>query len=452
MTAAEPAVRPGKTLSKTPNIATRSGWRPWLAFGTGVAVEISRTSLEIAAVRLRPNGAELLRAATIEHIHERPAAEWSAQYQDAVRGIHSAGVTVLLPRADVIMRQVSLPGVSPRELEGALALRLRALHPFADDDVAWCWAPVRGGALVGLTRLATLSRYEALFAEAGIPVASFSFSATILHSALRIYGEPAIPVLAIARGADDSVGNSSEIYGENAAGTVFSSEFTGAPERAAAAAIAQLRLPQETEPVRASDLLPIREASRAAVDRPLLFAAALVAGAPLLARPANFLPPERRAGQSLLWLIPTAVLVLLLILAILGAFAIGPYRDRRTLETLHEQIKAAEPGAFRAAALDKRIAQERDQIQLLDQFRGRSQADFEILNELTRIVQPPAWTSSVEIYPDYVILAGEAEQAASLLKILDSSPYFQDSQFTSSVTRSVSKNEVFRIKTMRRHK
>jgi len=51
-----------------------------------------------------------------------------------------------------------------------------------------------------------------------------------------------------------------------------------------------------------------------------------------------------------------------------------------------------------------------------------------------------------------VILAGEAEQAASLLKILDSSPYFQDSQFTSSVTRSVSKNEVFRIKTMRRHK
>jgi hypothetical protein len=413
-----------------------------------VAVEISRTSLEIAAVRVRPNGAELLRTATIEHIHERPAAEWSAQYQAAVRGIHSAGVTVLLPRADVIMRQVSLPGVSSREIEGALALRLRTLHPFADDDVAWCWAPVRGGALVGLTRLATLSRYEALFAEAGIPVASFSFSATILHSALRIYGEPAIPVFTIARGADDS----SEIYGENAAGTIFSGEFTGAPERAVAVAVAQLRLPQDTAPVAASDLLHIQESRRSTVDRPLLFAAAIAAGAPFLARPANFLPPERRAGQSRIWLIPTAVLAVLLILAIVAAFAIGPFRDRRTLATLHEQIKAAEPGAFRAAALDKRIAQERDQIKLLDQFRGRSQADFEILNELTRIVQPPSWTSSVEIYPDYVILAGEAEQAASLLKILDSSPYFQDSQFTSSVTRSVSKNEVFRIKTMRRHK
>ncbi len=451
MTAAEPAARPGKTLSPPPSRtapSTRSGWRPWLAFGTGVAIEISRTSLEIAAVKVRPNGAELLRTATIEHIHERPAAEWSAQYQAAVRGIHSAGVTVLLPRADVIMRQVSLPGVSSRELEGALALRLRTLHPFADDDVAWCWAPVRGGALVGLTRLATLSRYEALFAEAGIPVASFSFSATILHSALRIYGEPAMPVFTLARGVDDS----SEIYGESAAGTIFSGEFTGDPGRAIAAAVAQLRLPQETAPVPASDLLYIRESRRSAADRPLLLAAAIAAGAPLLARPANFLPPERRAGQSRIWLIPTAILATLLILAIVAAFAIGPYRERRTLETLHEQIKAAEPGAFRAAALDKRIAQERDQIKLLDQFRGRSQADFEILNELTRIVQPPAWTSSVEIYPDYVILAGEAEQAASLLKILDSSPYFQDSQFTSSVTRSVSKNEVFRIKTMRRHK
>jgi hypothetical protein len=452
MTAIEPAVRPSKTSSKTPSASTRSGWRPWLAFGTGVAVEISSTSLEIATVRVRPNGAELLRTATIEHIHERPAAEWSTQYQAAVRGIHSAGVTVLLPRAEVIVRQVSLPAVSSRELEGALALRLRTLHPFADDDVAWCWAPVRGGALVGLTRLATLSRYEALFAEAGIPVASFSFSATILHSALRIYGEPAIPVFTIARGARNASDDSSEIYGENAAGAIFSGEFTGAAERAIAAAIAQLRLPQETAPVPASELLHIREAKHSAVDRPLLFAAAVAAGASLLARPANFLPPERRAGQNRLWLIPTAVLALLLILAIVAGFAIGPYRDRRTLETLHGQIKAAEPGAFRAAALDKRIAQERDQIQLLDQFRGRAQADFEILNELTRIVQPPAWTSSVEIYPDYVIIAGEAEQAASLLKMLDSSPYFQDSQFTSSVTRSVSKNEVFRIKTMRRHK
>ncbi len=449
MTAAEALVtRTGNQANPATRLAARSGWRPWLAMGTGVAVEISRTSLEIAAVRVRPGGAQLLRTATIEHIHERPAAEWSAQYEAAVRGIHSAGVTVLLPRADVIMRQVALPGVAHRELEGALALRLRTLHPFADDDVAWCWSPVRGGALVGLTRLATLSRYEALFAEAGIPVASFTFSASILYSALRIYGEPALPLFTIARGAGDG----HEIYGENVAGTIFSGDFSGNPERAVAAGIAQLRLPQESAPVPVSDLLPVRGVRAAVLERPLLFAAALTAASPLLAHPANFLPPERRAGQSRIWLIPTAILGLLLIAAIAAAFAIGPYRDRRTVQTLHEQINAAQPGSLRAAALDKRIALERDQIKLLDQFRGRAQSDFEILNELTRIVQPPAWTTSVEIYPDYVIIAGEAEQAASLLKIIDSSPYFQDSQFTNSVTRSVSKNELFRIKAMRRHK
>ncbi len=445
MTAAEMETR---TEAAQPS-STRSPWRSLVAIGTGAAIEITGDAMELALVRVRPGGPELLRRATIARFHERPAAEWSREYRDAVRGHEPAGVTVLLPRRDVIVRHVLLSGVARRELAGALALRLRSLHPFAEDDAAWCWAPVANGALVGVVRLSTLGRYESLFAEAGIPVASFSFSASVLHSALRVLGTPVTPFL----GLSESAAGVFEAYGESASGAIFSGEFAGSAERAAAAGVAELRLPSERGPVGLAVLLPRNPAHTGAnpIDRPVLYGAATAAACPWLVRPANFLPPERRAGQSRLGLIPTAVLAFVLLLCGIAALAVGPYRDRRYLQTLHQEIERVEPGAHRAATLDREMEHARSQIQLLDGFRGRAQGDFEVLNELTRVLAPPTWAQLVEIYPDYVIVGGQTDQAAPLLKTLDNSPYFQNSEFTNSVTRS-GKDELFRIKTYRRRK
>jgi Tfp pilus assembly protein PilN len=438
-TATELSVRPG----------TRSQWRPLLAFGTGVAIEIAGDTLELALVKVRPGGPELLRRATIVRRHERPAAEWALEFREFVRGHETSGVTILLPRRDIIVRHVALPGVSRREMAGALALRMRALHPFPEDDVAWCWTPAPHGALVGLTRMTALARYETLFAEAGIPVSGFTFSASVVFGALRLMGQPALPFL----GLSEIAAGVFEAYGEGDAGTIFTGEFTGAASRAASAGAAELRMTGETEPVGLAQLLPRKSTATGAnpIDRPFLYAAAIAAACPWLVRTANFLPPERRAGQSRIWLIPTAVLGFLLLLCTIAWFAIGPYRERDYLNTLRQEIAKAEPGARRAATVDKQVEHTRAQIQLLDQFRGRSQADFEVLNELTRILPPPTWASLVEIYPDYVIIAGQAEQAAPLLKVIDSSPLFQNSEFTNSVSRT-GKDELFRIKTYRRRK
>ncbi len=429
--------------------SVRSQWRPLLAFGSGVAIEITDNALELAIVKVRPSGPELLRRATIIGLHERPAAGWSSEFRAFVRGHETSGVTVLLPRREVIVRHVQMTGVPRRELAGALALRLRALHPFADDDVAWCWSPVTEGVLVGLTRMSLLARYETMMAEAGIPVAGFTFSASALYSAMRLMGQPARPFL----GLSESAASVFEAYGESASGAVFSGEFKGSASRAAAAGIAELRLTSETEPVGLAQIVPRKSTASGAnpIDRPFLYAATIAAACPLLVRPANFLPSERRAGQSRIWLIPTAVLAILLLLCAIAYFSIGPYRERDYLKTLHQEISRVEPAARHAADLDKRTEQARSQIALLDQFRGRSQADFEMLNELTRILPPPTWASLVEIYPDYLIIAGQTEQAAPLLKIIDSSSLFHNSEFTNSVSRS-GKDEIFRIKTYRRRK
>jgi Tfp pilus assembly protein PilN len=442
MTAAE-------TDTPVRHTSTRSAWRPYLAFGTGAAIEIVEDSLSVALVRVRPGGPELMRTGVIERFRERPAAEWSAQFRQIVKGHDSDGIIVLLPRHEVLVRHVQMPGVTRRELAGALALRLRGLHPFSEDDVAWCWAPAMGGALVGVTRLSTLGRYESLFAEAGIAVASFTFPAAVLHAAMRLYGEPARPFLGFA----ETQPGLFEAYGESASGAVFSGEVSGSRSRAARFGVSELRLSDGIESIELERLLPDGspgDGEAKPVGRPLVYAAAITAACPLLLRPANFLPPERRAGQSGIWLIPTAVLSLTLILGLIAVFSVGPYRERRYLEKLHAEIEAATPAAQRASIIDRQIQQARGRIQVLDGFRARTRDDFDVLDELTRLLPPPTWTAQVEIFPEYVLLSGETDQAAPLLQALDSSPFFHNSEFTNSVARA-GQNELFRIKTYRRH-
>ena len=49
------------------------------------------------------------------------------------------------------------------------------------------------------------------------------------------------------------------------------------------------------------------------------------------------------------------------------------------------------------------------------------------------------------------MISGEADQAAPLLKLLDSSPLFQNSEFALSVSRNA-QTEQFRIRTLRRNR
>jgi glutaredoxin-related protein len=70
------------------------------------------------------------------------------------------------------------------------------------------------------------------------------------------------------------------------------------------------------------------------------------------------------------------------------------------------------------------------------------------LDVLSKLIEPPAWLQSLEMDRDTVTLAGEIEQAAPLLKLLDNSPYFQNSEFAGTIGRA-GKSETFRIRTAR---
>jgi Tfp pilus assembly protein PilN len=431
-------------------LGSYSQLRRLAAFGTGAGIQIDGSDLEIAIARVRPTGVQVLARSTIPRFRERPAAQWGAEYGALLGklGTPHLSATVLLPRPEVIVRQIALRGVEAKDLEAAIAFQLDGINPYGDQEVLFGWTPLgEGGVLVGIVRRDTVDRYLELFTEAGIATGSFTFVAAAIHGAIRLGAPPPRDFVAIGLGAGSRV----EVYGESQARPVFSAEFDLPSGKAAALAAAELRLAPETAPLTLESLLPaprVNPVENDLASNPLPYAAALLSACPRLARSANLLPPERRESASRGIFVPTAVAAAAL-LTLMGATLAWPsYEQRQYLKDLDAEIAQLRPQAARAAALGRQIDHTRARALLLDEFRTRTRADLDAINELSRLLPPPAWANTVELSRDAVTIIGEADQAAPLLKLLDASPLFHNSEFNG--ISKVQNAEIFRLRTQRR--
>jgi Tfp pilus assembly protein PilN len=162
------------------------------------------------------------------------------------------------------------------------------------------------------------------------------------------------------------------------------------------------------------------------------------------------LPPEHRRFSSRTAFIPTLVLTALVLLALAAAAVYSNYADRRYLRKLEAEIALYEPQAQRVALVDRQMNELQARTRVLDTFRQQTRKDLDALNELTRLVEPPAWTSATNLTRDSARITGEAPQASPLLKILDSSPLFEGSS-PDSISRSpTGAGEMFQIHMNRR--
>ena len=425
--------------------------RKLLAFGTGVGLEIGPGDLEVAVTRVRPNSIQVLGRLTIQDFATRPAAEWGAEYGRFLKacGAERLSATVLLPRREVIVRQLALPGVAPKDIEGAIRFQLETLHPYSEDDVAWGWSQLGyGGVLVGIVLRSTIERYVAMFVEAGIAVRSFTFSAAAVHAAIRLNGTAqSAGFVALSR----TVGGAVEVYGESPAKPVFSAEFEMAPQRAATLALSELRLPVETEPRSLEEMLPKPAANPVQNDlsrNALPYATALSGACPWLTPSVNVLPEEYRKFNSRGVFIPTIVLGVALLLVAASMMLYAQWSEKQYLKQVQAQIALLEPAHKRADALDRDTERTRARALLLDGFRKQTRMDLDALNALTHLLEPPAWSSNIDIARDAVRVAGETPQTSQLVNILDSSPLFEKTEIQMSAPRA--NGEAFQIRTMRR--
>jgi hypothetical protein len=434
-----------------------SNLRKWAAFGTGVGIEIGEQNLEVTIARVRPNGVAVVGSATVTEFRTRPVTEWGNELAAFLRRVGAGHIaaTVLLPRADVIVRQLSLPGVADKDLASAIQFQIDALHPFSEDEAVYAWSRIAktDTLLIGITRRDVLERYMTMFAEAGVKTSSFTFSAAAFYSALRILADRPEPSAFVAvRQAGESI----EVYGESEARPVFSATFDQAHDRAVALAISELRLPTDTAVLPIEGILPRPRVFPPSHDpntaefaaHSLPYATALAGACPWLATAPNLLPAEHRRTSSRARLIPTAVLAATLTVLVGALAAHSRYEGSRYLNVVQGEIRKLEPLARKATLLERGVTETRTRTQLLDDFRRRSQQDLNTLNELTRLMDPPSWVNGLEMTRTSVQFGGETDQAAKLLQKIDESPLFRDTEFTMGIVRTPG-GEAFRLKANR---
>jgi len=423
--------------------------RKWIATGSGIGIEISgphgSESLHITAVRVRPNGSRSLARLDIVDFPHQPAGVWGADYAQFTRqaSLRHVAATVILPRQDVIVRQLHLPGVSNTDLAAAVQFQLDGLHPYPDDEVVASWSRLGDtpAVLVAIARRAAVERYATLFAEAGIKTGCFTCSAATIYSALRLF-QPAPPTEILAASSGPESGDPIEFYGESPARPLFSASFDAAADsaRAAVLACAELRIDPPILP-RALD-----EVLRAAPALP--YAAALASACPRLSLTLNLLPAEdRQASSRALW-IPSAALGAIVLMLAVALAAFPTYESRKYIRSLEVEIARLQPLAKRAAALDHDAEIARRRTSQLDDFRRRAKSDMDVLAEMTRILPPPTWLNLLEINRSQVYIGGDTDQAAPLLKTIDASPLFESSEFVMPPIRTQT-GETFRIRTNR---
>ena len=421
------------------------GLRRWLAFGTGVGIEIRDSDLHIAVVRVRPHSVSVVGTTKIPDFRAHPAAEWGNEIASFLQkcGVRHVAVSLLLPRRDVIVRQLHMPGVADRDLASAVQLQIDSLHPFADDEIYSSWSRLGRSAfvMVGIVRRDVLDQYFTLFREAGVKLASFTWSAAALYSASRLITVPPSGFV-LANELDGDV----EVYGESESRGVYSATLPALPERALALGRSELRLDPDAPALKLSELLPVPMEATARVG--LAYATALAGACSFPVIDGNLLPADRRSASSRIRLIPTVILAATLTVLVVLLALQSRWADMRYLAVLHHEIGRFEPRARRVDTIDKTITATRSRSQLLDDFKRRAKLDMDTLAETTKLLPPPGWVTALDMDRTQVQLAGEAEQAAELLKKFDSSPWFERSEFTMPISR-IANAENFRIRTQR---
>jgi Tfp pilus assembly protein PilN len=123
-------------------------------------------------------------------------------------------------------------------------------------------------------------------------------------------------------------------------------------------------------------------------------------------------------------------------------------QNRRYLAKLEAEVARLEPQVRKMQQVERETENARGRIRLLDEFRRRTKSDLDALTELTKLVQAPGWLNGLDLSRGSLAISGETDQAAPLLKTLDSSPFFKNSEFTIPLSRS-GKTERFRIQASR---
>ncbi|MGH9784562.1 MAG: PilN domain-containing protein, partial [Terriglobia bacterium] len=173
--------------------------------------------------------------------------------------------------------------------------------------------------------------------------------------------------------------------------------------------------------------------------------AALAAASPRSLLPLNLLPAEKRTYEPSLVSLPTYALASLVVLLAVAVGIRGPLQDWLYTRHLERELEALRPRLQQLETTQAGAETARERLRLLAGIRQSATLPLEILNELTRVLPQDVWLQQLAYEGDTVTLNGVAPAASGLLQTLAASPYFENPQFRSSISRTPDGQEAFAI-------
>ncbi len=410
----------------------------WLTIGIGIGIEVRGPDLNVFVAKVRPRGAIIIGQLLIRAFDERPPSELKTEYKTFLRqlGVARTGAVLLLPRDDVCCRTIKLPGVKDGLVPSALNFEVDSYYPWRDEVPVWDWVRIRmsSSVLLVMTSRAVVQRYLTLFEQMDIKVSHFTCEPAALYASVHMFGHSRRGAfLVMGEDQGDQV-----VYGESDSMPLYSIRLQASFEKARSLAIGQLRASSDIGVIPLSEAVPATFISAPAGEPfswSMAYAAALCARTPRFVRTLNLLPRQSGWRRLSHGYTPTFTLLMLVVLAMGVLISTSSMAETRYYSAISTAIERVQPQARESAELDRKIAILRRRAQTIDTFRMRSKDDLDALSELTQLITPPTWISSFSLTGRGLLVSGQSDQAAALLKIIDASTQFSGSDFSTPVTR-----------------
>src|SRR6267142_7172148 len=176
----------------------------------------------------------------------------------------------------------------------------------------------------------------------------------------------------------------------------------------------------------------------------LQLAVAVAAGRSV--RPLELLPsavrPRRLTRAQTFTLGMAAVTAVLVVVALLAP----GWREQRHLNRINAEVERLDPSVKAVDRVLRDLERKRKLLATVDGFEAAAVRPLPVLRELTELLPPDAWLTTVSLDAKGVELTGAASAASALIPLLENSPRLERVEFSSPVTRGRDNKEQFRIR------
>jgi general secretion pathway protein L len=152
-------------------------------------------------------------------------------------------------------------------------------------------------------------------------------------------------------------------------------------------------------------------------------------------QPVNLLPQELRRTRRIDVRSVNLALTALLAVLLVAAITIPIVQKNRAIEAVETQLQAAAAEARDGAELRRNLEKMAEASQFLVGKKASDVMIVEVIDEISRILPDNTWIARLDLSGTELQIQGQSSASSSLIKIIESSPWFEDVRFASPVVQ-----------------